>query len=165
MGSWLRRYMTLTLAVALGGVLTIPFINGAVQFIRDAIDPSRVDLEVRSVFAQMGLSTGSGELGVGSMIAGVVVGVISLVTLVALAGIAFRRQWAREAGIGLFVAFAVVVTPLAISGLVADPPARNAGIGLMVGLASAVVVVLLAVPPTSLAFDLAELHRRRGRSD
>ncbi len=157
--------MTMTAAVLLGAVLTIPFLNGAVQFILDGIDPSRIDLEARSVFAQMGLPTGAEELGVGSMIAGAAIGLISLVTLVTLIGIAFRRQWAREAGIGLFTAYAIVVTPLAISGLVADPPARNAGIGLMVGLASALVVVLLALPPTSLAFDLAELHRKQGGED
>ncbi len=163
MGSWLRRYLTTTAAVLLGMGLTVPFVNGAVQFILDGIDPNRIDLEARSVFADMGLPTGPEELGVGSMIAGVSIGLISLVTLVALIGIAFRRQWAREAGIGLFTAYAIVVTPLAISGLVADPPAPNAEIGLMVGLGSAAVVALLALPPTSLAFDLAELRREKAK--
>ncbi len=94
-------------------------------------------------------------------ISGIVVLLFVLVSVIALLGVALRRQGFREAALGVFAAFAIVMIPLGISGRVADPPAENAMVGIMVGLVSGLVVVLLAVPATSLTFDQAEVDHRR----
>ena len=96
-----------------------------------------------------------------STISGIVILLFALVAAIALIGVAMRRQGFREAALGLFAAFAIVMIPLGISGQVAEPPAENAMIGILVGVVCALVVVLLAVPATSLTFDIAELERRR----
>ena len=65
---------------------------------------------------------------------------------------------------GVFAAFAIVMIPLGIGGQMADPPGENAMTGILIGVVSAVVVVLLAVPATSLTFDQAEIDRRRKKA-
>lgn len=100
-------------------------------------------------------------MGVMSTISGIVILVLVLVSAVALVGVALRRQGSREAALGIFAAFAIVMIPIGISGQVAEPPTENAMMGIVIGLVATMVVVLLAVPATSLTFDQAEVDRRR----
>ena len=100
-------------------------------------------------------------MGVMSTISGMVILLLAMVALIALIGVALRRQGFREAALGVFVAFAIVMIPLGLSGQMADPPGDNAMMGILVGVVSGLVVVLLAVPATSLTFDQAEVDRRR----
>jgi RsiW-degrading membrane proteinase PrsW (M82 family) len=161
MGAWLRRFGTTAAAVLLGGTLSIAFARAGVQLVLDGLDPSRIDLETRSAAVRLGVPSGVRDMGVMSTMSGTVILFFALVATIALIGVALRRQGFREAALGVFVAFAIVMIPLGISGQVAEPPAENAMIGLLVGIVSGLVVVLLAVPATSLTFDQAELNRRR----
>ena len=165
MGAWLRRYGTTAAAVLLGGSLSVAFAVAGFQLLLDGLDPSRIDAETRRAAVQLGVPSGLGNMGVMSTISGIVILVFVLASVIALVGVALRRQGSREAGIGIFAAFAIVMIPLGISGQMAEPPTENVTMGIMVGLVAAIVVVLLAVPATSLAFDQAEVDRRRRRTE
>ena len=161
MGAWLRKYGTTATAVFLGGLLSIAFAIAGAQLFLDGLDPERIDRETRSAAVRLGIPSGLREMGVISTISGIVILLFVLVASVALIGVAMRRQGFREAALGVFSAFAIVMIPLGISGQAADPPAENAMVGVLVGVISALVVVSLAVPATSLTFDRAELDRHR----
>jgi hypothetical protein len=159
--AWLRRFGTTAAAVFLGGLLSIAFAWAGVQLFFDGLDPTGIDLDTRSAAVRLGVPGGVRAMGVMSTISGIVILLFALVALIALIGVATRRQGFREAALGVFVAFAIVMIPLGISGQMADPPAENAMMGILVGVVSGLVVVLLAVPATSLTFDQAEVDRRR----
>jgi uncharacterized membrane protein len=135
-----------------------------VQFVLDGLDPSRIDVVTRSAAVKLGVPGGVRDMGVMSTISGVVILLFALVATIVLIGVASRRQGFREAALGVFAAFAIVMLPLGISGLKAEPPADNAMTGILIGVVCALVVVLLAVPATSLTFDQAEVDRRRRRA-
>jgi hypothetical protein len=161
MGAWLRRFGTTATAVFLGGSLSVAFGLAGLQLFIDGLDPTRIDESTRSAAVQLGIPLGLRDMGVMSTISGSVILLFALVSMTALLGVALRHQGFREAALGVFAAFAIVMIPLGISGQVADPPAENALVGIMVGVVSGLVVVLLAVPATSLTFDQAEVDRRR----
>lgn len=161
MGAWLRKFGTTATAVALGGSLTVAFAFAGTQLALDGLDPSRIDQGTRSAAVQLGVPSGLRSMGVMSTISGIVILVLVLVSAVALVGVALRRQGSREAALGIFAAFAIVMIPIGISGQVAEPPTENAMMGIVIGLVATMVVVLLAVPATSLTFDQAEVDRRR----
>ena len=161
MGAWLRRFGTTAAAVLIGGTLSIAFGRAGVQLVLDGLDPARIDAGTRSAAVQLGVPSGIRNMGAMSSISGVVVLFLVLVSVIALIGVAMRRQGSREAGMGIFAAFAIVMIPVGISGQMAEPPAENAMMGVVIGLVAAIVVVLLAVPATSLTFDQADVERRR----
>ena len=161
MGAWLRRFGTTLTAVFLGGSLSVAFGTAGAQLLLDGLDPTRIGAGTRSTAVQLGVPSGIRNMGVMSTISGVVVLFFVVVSVIVLVGVAMRRQGSREAGMGVFAAFAIVMIPVGISGQMAEPPAENAVMGVVVGLVAAMVVVLLAVPATSLAFDKAEVDRRR----
>jgi hypothetical protein len=165
MGAWLRKFGTTAAAVFLGGSLTIAFAFAGLQLFLDGLDPQRVGEETRSAAVQLGIPSGLREMGVLSTISGIVILFFVLVATVALIGVARRRQGFREAALGVFSAFAIVMIPLGISGQVANPPGENSMTAILVGVISAMVVVLLAVPATSLTFDQAEVDRRRKKAN
>jgi hypothetical protein len=166
MGAWLRRYGTTATAVFLGGTLSVAFALAGIQLFLDGVDPGRIDTGARSAAVQLGIPAGVREMGVMATIAGVVILLFVLVASIALIGVSLRRQGFREAALGVFAAFAVVMIPLGISGQVAEPPGENAMMAIVIGVVSAIVVILLAVPATSLTFDQAEIDRRtRRRAD
>lgn len=151
-------------AVFLGGSLSIAFAVGGVQLFLDGVDPDRIDAGARSAVVQLGIPAGLREMGTMSTISGVIILLFVVVAAVSLVGVALRRQGFREAALGVFAAFAIVMIPLGISGQMAEPPGENATMAVVIGVVSAMVVVLLAVPATSLTFDQAEIDRRRKRS-
>lgn len=164
MGAWLRRFGTTAAAVLLGGSLSIAFSWAGVQLFFDGLDPNRIDQDTRSAAVQLGVPSGVRDMGVMSTISGIVILLFAVVAIVALIGVAARRQGFREAALGVFAAFAIVMIPLGISGQKAEPPADNAMTGILIGVVCVAVVVLLAVPATSLTFDQAEVDRRRRRA-
>lgn len=131
------------------------------QLLIDGLDPAGIDESTRSAAVQLGIPRGLRDMGVMSTISGIVILLLALVAIIALLGVAARRQGYREAALGIFAAFAIIMIPLGVSGQVAEPPAENATVGILVGVVCALVVVLLAVPATSLMFDQAEVDRRR----
>jgi hypothetical protein len=161
MGAWLRNFGTTATAVFLGGLLSIAFAIAGTQLFLDGLDPERIDAGQRSAAVRLGIPSGLREMGVLSTISGIVILVFVSVAAIALIGVAMRRQGSREAALGVFSAFAIVMIPLGIAGQMAEPPGENAMTAILVGVVSAVVVALLAVPATSLTFDRAEIDRRR----
>ena len=164
MGAWLRRFGTTAAAVFLGGSLSIAFAVAGLQLFLDGLDPARIEEGTRSAAVQLGVPSGIRSMGVMATISGIVILLLVLVSVIALVGVAMRRQGSREAAMGVFAAFAIVMMPLGISGLKAEPPAEDAMTGILIGVVCALVVVLLAVPATSLTFDQAEVDRRRKRA-
>ena len=164
MGAWVRRYGTTAAAVFLGGSLSIAFGLAGLHLVVDGLDPTRIDESTTSAAVQLGIPRGLRDMGVMATISGIVILLLALVAIIALLGVAARRQGYREAALGVFAAFAIVMIPLGVSGQMADPPAENAPVGILVGVVCALVVVLLAVPATSLTFDQAEVDRRRKRA-
>jgi hypothetical protein len=75
-----------------------------------------------------------------------------------------RRRWARDATISTFGLFALSL-PLSIAGMLVDPPARAAGVGVTVGLVDVAIVVLLLRPQTVADFDQAWRERENRRHD
>ena len=163
MGTWLRHFGTTATAVLLGGSLSIAFAIVGVQHLLDGLDPTRIDEETRGAALGLGIPASLRDMGVISTISGIVILLFVLASVVALVGVALRRQGSREAGLGIFATFAIVMIPLGASGQMADPPAENAMMGVFIGFVAAIVVILLAMPATSLTFDRAEVARRRNR--
>ena len=164
MGAWLRRFGTTAGAVFLGGSLSIAFGLAGLRLTIDGLEPTRIDESTASAAVQLGIPRGLSDMGVMSTISGIVILLLALVAIIALLGVAARRQGYREAALGIFAAFAIIMVPLGVSGQMADPPAENATVGILVGVVCALVVVLLAVPATSLTFDQAEVDRRQKRA-
>lgn len=92
--------------------------------------------------------------------AGVIL-VISLLALSMTIGVARRRNGPRHAAIALFVVLGTVSLAAALTGLASDPPARNAGWGVAVGLVDFAVVALLSAQSTADDFGHAEVLRQR----
>jgi hypothetical protein len=162
---WLRRFGTTVTAVVLGGALSIAFAYAGVQLLLDGLNPERIDEDARSAAVQLGIPSGLREMGGISTISGIVILFFVVVAAIALVGVAMRRQGFREATLGVFAAFAIVMIPVGISGQMSEPPGDNAMMAVFIGLLAAMVVVLLAVPATSLIFDQAEVDRRRKQVD
>jgi hypothetical protein len=153
-----RRPATSTVAAALTiGVLTVGFIAYAfISIVRvDATDASR-DAVI------LGLS--GREEGTATMIVSVVILALSLLTALQCLGVARRQQGARHAALVTFGVLSFVSLAAALTGLQAEPPAPNAGYGILVGVLDAVVVVLLLLPSTADDFELAERERDRRAS-
>ena len=141
--------------------MSIAFAYAGVQLLLDGLDPQRIDEGIGSAAVQLGIPSGLREMGAISTISGIVILFFVVVATIALVGVALRRQGFREAALGVFAAFAIVMIPVGISGQMAEPPGDNAMMAVLIGLLAAIVVVLLAVPATSLIFDQAEVDRRR----
>ena len=103
----------------------------------------------------------SQRAGNASAIAGIVIGAVVIVCGFAIIGLVLRRQSAREAGIGIFGFLGVVATLVSIGGLFSDPPAPSAWLGLLSGIASLGVTVLLLLPATAEDFENREMRRAR----
>jgi hypothetical protein len=160
MRPWLRAHGTTAAAILIATALAISFGYVAVQSLLDANDPDRIDSGFRRNALAVGGSPG-GDAGNASAIAGVVIGAVVIVCVLAIIGLALRRQSAREASIGIFGFLGVVATLVSIGGLFSDPPAPSAWLGLLSGIASLGVAVLLLLPATAEDFENREMKRAR----
>lgn len=87
---------------------------------------------------------------------------VCLVTLGLVLGIARRNPGSRYGAVVLFLLLGVVALASGLTGIAADPPARNAAYGLLCAVADFGVAGLLLAPATTHDFDLAEVeHRQR----
>lgn len=90
-----------------------------------------------------------------------VTAMIALYALVLTIGLYRRQQWARYGAMLTYVFFAMVMLPMAIGGMTADPPAANAWMGVVLGLADLVVPILLLTEAVSDDFGDMEWYRDR----
>ena len=129
---------------------------------RQALDPSLVDRE--TYLAGIGLGLNPEEAQNFTGLTAIIVLCLCVLTTIEGIGVLARRQGPRHAAIGTFVAFAAVTLPLSIAGLFAEDPSGSVVVGLLIGLADALVVYLLVHGQTVLAFDRADLARERARA-
>ena len=93
-------------------------------------------------------------------VAALVEGPVAVAFLIVLAGLWTWRPWAREGAFGVYGLGGAALSVLSLSGLSQDPPGRNAGLGLLVGLAALAVVVLLLLPPARADAERRVVERR-----
>lgn len=89
------------------------------------------------------------------------VAILTTQTTALALGILRRREWARHGAILTFVALAMIVLPLSLGGMTADPPAPQAWLGVLLGTAEVAIVVLLLTPALADDFDRTEWLRQR----
>jgi hypothetical protein len=148
-----RSYAWTTLAaLALVTVLTLVFTVQAVAGLVTVGDAQTV--------RESALGVNQDEVGAGrGLTSGLTLTLCVLTTAVAL-GIGMRRQGSRHAGIVLFLLLGVVSLGSSLAGLTADPPADNAWLGALNGVACLATCAMLLHPRTAADFDRAEVARR-----
>lgn len=90
-----------------------------------------------------------------------VLAVIAVYALALSVGLFRRQQWARHGAILTYIFFGMVMLPFAVGGLTADPPAANAWLGIVLGLADFAIPVLLLTEEVSDDFGDMEWYRER----
>lgn len=153
-----RARLTL-LTVAFSALMSVPYVIvgldlGFVVFSARELDPH----SAREI-ATLGYS--AQETSNLIAIAFFVLAFVTVYTLILSVGLFRRRQWARHGAILTYVFFGMVMLPLAIGGLTADPPAPNAWLGVVLGLADFVIPVLLLTEEVSDDFGDMEWYRDR----
>lgn len=143
-------------------VITALFTFIGIHQARQALDPSLVDRETYLASVGVGLNPEEAQNFTG--LTAIVVLLLCALTTIEGIGVLARRPGLRHAAIGTFTVFAAITLPLAIAGLFADNPNRSVLVGLLIGLADALVVYLLLHGQTVLAFDRANAARERERS-
>ena len=149
---WLRSHGGTAAATVLGLLLTAPY---AVQGIR-SVTGNHDDEIVRDSLVFIGRQVRGPEAANAVFMTGLILVAASAVAVIALIGIALRREWAREAGMVIFGVFGLVSTLVSLSGLNAEPPAPRAGLGLLTGIGCFVVLALLLLPSTARLFSRRE---------
>ncbi|MGB5168787.1 MAG: hypothetical protein WBO84_09430 [Acidimicrobiia bacterium] len=161
--SWLRAHGTIAGAVLIASGLTLAFGYVAVDSLLGAFDPERLDSNfTRSALGMGGANSAQGVGGAASnasAIIGIVIGAVVILSLIIIIGLAFRRDWAREAGVVIYGLLGLMSIAVSLGGLSADPPAPSAWVGMLTGLANVAIVVLLMVPPTSRDFRNSQRAR------
>jgi hypothetical protein len=148
-----RSYAWTTLtAAALVSVLTFVFSAGAVADLMSLSDPQTAREAALGVSAE---SAGTGR----TMTAVLTLSFCAVTALMAI-GIGLRRQGSRHAGIAVFLLLGIVSLGSSFAGFSADPPALNAWLGALNGVACLVICGLLVHPRTAGDFDRAETSRR-----
>lgn len=153
-----RARLTVVAAIV-SGLLTLPYLMVAIDLGTIVYGGRELDAHSAREIASLGI-TGQEVINL-LMLAFFVLMFIAGYVLVLSLGIYHRRQWARHGAILSYVFFAMVMLPLAIGGFTADPPAANAWLGIVLGLADLVVPALLLTEPVSDDFGDEEWYRER----
>lgn len=153
-----RARLTVVSAV-LSGLLTLPYLAIGLDLGTIVFGDRELDAHSAREIASLGYS--AQEVSNLLAIAFFVLGLVALYTIVLSVGLYHRRQWARHGAILTYVFFAMVMLPLAIGGFTADPPAANAWLGIVLGLADLVVPALLLTEDVSDDFGDEEWYRQR----
>lgn len=153
-----RARLTVVAAIV-SGLLTLPYLMVAIDLGTIVYGGRELDAHSAREIASLGV-TGQEVINL-LMLAFFVLMFIAGYVLVLSLGIYHRRQWARHGAILSYVFFAMVMLPLAIGGFTADPPAANAWLGIVLGLADLVVPALLLTEPVSDDFGDEEWYRER----
>jgi hypothetical protein len=109
----------------------------------------------------IGLEPGDG--GAASAATAVVLLPVGICEAVFALGLAGRRERSRINALVVFGVVALVLIAFSLVGLTADPPGRNAGLGMLLGLGHLTVAVLAVAPDVAHDIDLAEMDRERRR--
>ncbi|MEN8240000.1 MAG: hypothetical protein ABFR53_12470 [Actinomycetota bacterium] len=165
MKTWMETHGTIAAAVAIAAVLTLIFGVMAFQALLGAVDPSRLGDEFTrgalAIGSNGGASGNGGAARNASAIIAIVFGIIVIIAAFITVGLAFRRDWAREAGVVIFGLLGIVSIAASGAGLMSNPPAPSAWLGIFTGLVNLAVVAFLLAPATSR--DFGSVHANRAR--
>lgn len=160
--SWAQRHGTTAAAAVLATAVTTPYVFVFVGLLGDIRNPDRVDGGRVGRLAELGAQ--QGQIRTALVIIAIVVASVLTVALAAIIGIIARRHWGRDGGMVVFGFLGLVATVASIGGLLVEPPASAAWWGLLTGIGSMLVSLLLFLPSTLLDFDRAEIeHELRWR--
>ena len=148
-------------AFLLGLAVTAPFFVTAIRLIRYAASGRAVDSATMRGLVSIGVPTNAA--GNALLLSGLAFLAVSSLCLLTLVGVLDRRRWGREGTMGFFGLLTLVVTPVGLAGVFADPPGRNAWSALLVAAATAGVVALLLHRATADEFERVERERRNAR--
>jgi hypothetical protein len=141
----------LTAVVGASAVASVLRATGVLSVDRAAALQSRVG-DVGFSYDEAGLRTAEGFAALVSV-------PVFVVCVVLLVGLLRWRDWAREGVYGVFGLAGFLLVALSLVGLRQDPPGRNAGTGLLVGLVVLGVVGMLLTPSSREDFDRKALQR------
>lgn len=144
----------------MGLVVTAPYLAILVQSVRAALDPGSVSQETLRDLAMLGASTVGDEAWIAFSYLSVVVGVVTLVVLLVIAGLIARRPAAREAAFAVFGVIGLVAALAGLGSLLGGSRSGGSWLGVATALGCLGVIVLLALKHTATDFELAEMARR-----
>ena len=160
----MRWYGTTTAALLIAVTLTSVFGYMAVVSLLGVFDPDRID----PAFARGALFGSGGTVRDASSAAqnasgiiAFVFGAVTLVSAIIIIGLILRQSWARESGMMVYGFLGIASLAASVSGIMADPPADSAWLGLLTALATLAIVGLLLLPVTAKNFDPIQQRRRR----
>lgn len=81
-----------------------------------------------------------------SALVALVTGAVVIVSLVTVIGLVLRRKWAHESATVIYGFLGVIALATSCGGLMSDPPARSAWLGVLTGCANLAIVGLLFHP-------------------
>lgn len=143
--------------------VSAPFVVQGVSAALRARSPGAVDA-ARETLVQLSVPAMRNEASQMFGLFAVIFLVVSGLALLLAVGVLARRGWARETALATFGLFALVALASGLRGISADPPGRNAGWAIVVGLVDVAITVLLMLPATARDFQLAEFRRERRRA-
>lgn len=153
-----RARMTVFVA-AFSAVLVVPYVFVGVDLALVVFGDRELDAHSARELATLGLSDQEASNLI--VIALVALAMITAYALILSLGLYLRRQWARYGAILTYVFFGLVMLPLGIGGSLADPPAPNAWMGIVLGVADLAIPVLLLSEEVSDDFGDMEWLRER----
>ena len=159
----LRLHGTITAALLIAVALTSVFGYMALISLLGVLDPDRIDPAFArgSLFGSAGIATDASSASQNaSAIIALLFGAVTLLTVIIIIGLILRQGWARESGIVVFGFLGIVSLAPSLSGVMADPPAPSAWLGVLTGLANLAIVGLLLLPRTARDFDPIARRRR-----
>ncbi len=151
-------------AIALASAITIPYLALFIQSVRAVIDPESVPRELLLELASLGASTQGDQAWIAFSYLAAIVGAVTLVVILVIAGLIARRQAAREAAFAVFGGIALVAGLAGIGSLIGGSPSSGTWLGAGAAVVFVGVIVLLSLQSTSIDFELAEMERQRRAS-
>jgi len=148
--------------LALTAVLTALPVASAVQSLLRVAGVLDVDREaaIRNGLSAVGLFGDERGLRIAEGFAAGVTVPVSLTALAVLYGLVTRREWAREAALGVFGLVGAGLLVLSLAGATADPPGRNAGWGVLGSLLVLGVAALAVSPPVRRDWERKQIERQ-----
>lgn len=163
MKRWLRLHGTITAALLLAAALTSVFGYMAVISLLGVLDPDRIDPAFArgSLFGSGGIATDASSAAQNaSAIIAFLFGAVAVVSVIIIIGLILRQSWAREAGMVVYGFLGIASLAPSLNGVMADPPAPSAWLGVLTGLANLAIVGLLLLRTTARNFDPIARRRR-----
>ena len=151
-------------AIALASAITVPYLALFIQSVRAVIDPESVPRELLLELASLGASTQGDQAWIAFSYLAAIVGAVTLVVILVIAGLIARRQAAREAAFAVFGGIALVAGLAGIGSLIGGSPSSGTWLGAGTAVVFIGVIVLLSLQSTSIDFELAEMARQRRAS-